>query len=128
MRDVRQPLLGILSAIPGLELAYLFGSYAAGSAGPDSDIDIAVRFPRALRLEQKLQLIERIADALGCPVDVIDLHDVPEPITGEVMKGTRLVGTDSAHARLLFRHLLNVADFLPLRQSILETRRRAWIR
>ena len=128
MRDVRRPLAKVLSAVPGLELAYLFGSYAAGSARPDSDIDVAVRFPETLTAERKLQLIELIAGELGCPVDVIDLHDVPEPITGEVMQGIRLVGTDSAHARLLFRHLLNVADFLPLRQSILETRRRAWIR
>jgi len=128
MRDVRQPLSKILAAIPGLELAYLFGSYATGSARPDSDIDVAVRFPEALTGERKMDLIERIADELGCPVDVVDLHEVPEPVTGEVVKGIRLWGTDTAHAQLLFRHLLNVADFLPLRQSILEARRQAWIR
>lgn len=128
MRDVRHPLSRILTTVPGLELAYLFGSYATGSARPDSDIDGAVRFPEALTGERKMDLIERSADELGRPVDVVDLHEVPEPVTGEVKKGIRLWGTDTAHAQLLFRHGLNVADFLLLRQSTLEARRQAWIR
>lgn len=45
MRQV-QELLRILRS-QGLEIsaAYLFGSYASGTAGPDSDIDVAVISP-----------------------------------------------------------------------------------
>jgi len=128
MPDVKQTLVRILSTMPGVELAYLFGSHAAGRARADSDVDVAVRMSGPLTAQIKIELIERIAQELGCPVDVVDLYDVPEPVTDEVMKGVRLVGSDAAHAQLLFRHLLNVADFLPIRQSILEARRRAWTR
>jgi uncharacterized protein len=55
----------------------LFGSIARGDAGPDSDIDIAVRvgegfssggFDYFWRLEQ---LQKRLSQLLGCQVDVV---------------------------------------------------------
>jgi len=128
MPQVKETLTRLLANEPGLELAYLFGSHSRGSARPDSDVDVAVRFQRPMTVEQKLSLIGCIANELGCAVDIVDLYDLPEPITGEAMQGVRLVGTDEAHARLLTRHLLNVADFLPLRQRLLDERRSAWIR
>jgi uncharacterized protein len=124
---MQQTLTRLLTGEPGLELAYLFGSHSRGTARPDSDVDVAVRFQRPMTAEQKRCLIESIAGEIGRAVDIVDLHDVPEPITGEAIQGVRLVGTDEAHARLLTRHLLNVADFLPLRQRILDERRSAWI-
>jgi len=48
--------------------AYLFGSLAAGKAGPLSDIDIAVSFKPMNRTEmakKKLFLINKISSALG---------------------------------------------------------------
>ena len=41
-----------------------------------------------------------IGAELGCPVDIVDLYPVPEPITGQVFKGIRLIGSDTAHAAL----------------------------
>jgi len=117
----------MLSEFPGLELAFLFGSHAHGTARPDSDIDLGVLFRQAITAEQKLNLIEAIASEFGCAVDIVDLHGIPEPVTGEVMQGRRLIGTDAAHARLLYRHLLEAADFLPLRQRILDERGAAWL-
>jgi uncharacterized protein len=128
MAQLKATLTRLLADEPGLELAYLFGSHARGTARPESDVDVAVRFRQPMTAQQKISLIESIANRLGRAVDVIDLHDVPEPITGEAIQGLRLIGTDEAHARLLTRHLLNVADFLPLRQRILDERRSAWIR
>jgi predicted nucleotidyltransferase len=117
----------LLSDLPGLQLAFLFGSHASGTARPDSDIDLAVLLDLPLTPELKQSLTESVAAELGCPVDIIDLFEAPEPITGEVLKGQRLAGDDMAYARLLTRHVMNVADFLPLRQRILDERRRAWI-
>ncbi|MBC7084296.1 MAG: nucleotidyltransferase domain-containing protein, partial [Firmicutes bacterium] len=42
--DFRRDLLSLVSRVP-VEKAILFGSYAAGQATPDSDIDIAVISP-----------------------------------------------------------------------------------
>jgi uncharacterized protein len=128
MSPVGDTLRQLLSELPGLELAFLFGSHASGSARPDSDIDLAVLFERPVSADLKQALTEAIAAALGCAVDIVDLYDGPEPITGEVLQGERLLGDDAAYARLLTRHVMNVADFLPLRQRILDERRSAWIR
>lgn len=128
MNETTCILTRLLEDVPGLEFAFLFGSRASGKARPDSDLDLAVLLDRPLTADLKLQIMESVADAFGCAVDVIDLFGVPEPITGEVIKGQRLIGSDEAHARLMSRHLTNVEDFLPLRQRLLDERRSAWIR
>lgn len=38
-----------------------------------------------------------------------------------------LLGDDATYAKLLTRHLIDSADFLPLREWILAERRKAWI-
>jgi uncharacterized protein len=128
MSQVGDTLRRLLAETPGLELAFLFGSHASGKDRPDSDIDLAVAFRQPVSADLKLALTESVAAELGCAVDIVDLFEAPEPITGEVLKGERLFGDDSAHARLLTRHVMNVADFLLLRQRILDERRSAWIR
>jgi len=57
----------------------------------------------------------------------MDLYHAPEPVLGEALKGVRLLGNAAAHAQLVTRHVLNAADFLPLRERILTERRSAWI-
>jgi len=59
-------------------------------------------------------------------VDIVDVNEAPDPILGEVFKGQRLLGDDTAYAQLLTRHLLNTA--VPLRERILKERRDRWIR
>jgi len=76
----------------------LFGSRAAGDARPDIDLGIWAQAP--LTADFKLQLIQTLGAELGCPVDIVDLYHVPEPITGQVFKGIRLIGSDTAHAAL----------------------------
>lgn len=120
-------LTALLLRYPQIKLAILFGSMAAGSARPDSDIDLGLLAQTPLTADFKLQLIQTIGAEFGRSVDIVDLYHVPEPITGQVFKGIRLVGSDTTYAKLLTRHLLNVADFLPLHQRILTERRNRWI-
>lgn len=94
----------------------------------DSDVDIAVAADRALSAGEKLALIGRLAERLGRPIDLIDLRSAGERLLGEIIRhGRRVLGTDTAYARLLSKHLFDQADFLPYRTRILEERRRAWI-
>lgn len=120
-------LIALLSQYPEIKLAILFGSQATGNVHSDSDIDLGILAQAPLTADFKLQLIQTIGAEFGRPVDIVDLYHVPEPITGQVFKGIRLVGGDAAYAELLTRHLLNVADFLPLHQRILTKRRNRWI-
>ena len=111
-----------------LELALLFGSLARGTARDDSDLDIAVQAAQPLSANQEIALIGDLAVAVGRPVDLIDLRTVGEPLLGQILQhGRRLLGSSDAHGRLLSRHYLDAADFLPYAQRIVDERRRAWI-
>ena len=75
----------------------------------------------------KTKLEQAIALATGCAVDLVDLSGGPEPVLGEALQGTLLLGDSRTRAELMSRHMFNVADFLPLRQRILAERRARWI-
>jgi predicted nucleotidyltransferase len=127
MKDLTPLLADILSREPGLRLAMLFGSFAQGTAAPDSDVDVAVLFDRPLDAEQKMRLIEKLADRTERAVDLVDLHRAGEPLLGQVLKGRRLIGADSDYTALTLRHLYDQEDFLPYIDRMLAERRRAWI-
>ena len=127
MKTFDDQLLLALSGFPEIRLALLFGSRALGRPRVDSDVDLAVLADSPLAGERRAAIIEAVAVATGCPVDLVDLYHAPEPVLGEALKGVRLFGDAAVHARLVTRHVLNVADFLPLRDRILTERRTAWI-
>jgi len=128
MSQLARQMTELLSNYPQIELAILFGSQAAGTASADSDIDLAIRLNQPIPAELKLEFIQQIGANFGRPVDIVDLHMAAEPVLGEVLKGQRLLGSDESYARMLTRHLFNMADFVPLQQRILTERRHAWIR
>ena len=117
----------LLSRYPAIKLAVLFGSMVTGNARPDSDVDLGLLAEAPLTTDFKLQLIETIGAEFGRPVDIVDLYYAAEPILGQVFKGIKLYGDNMTYAKLLTRHLLNAADFLPLHQRILTERRNKWI-
>ena len=119
-------IIDVLNRFPEVQLAILFGSCAKGDATADSDLDLAVQADQPLDAELSIRLIGEIAEQLGRPVDLIDLRTAGEPLLGEVLKGRRLLGSDASFARLITRHLLDAADFLPYRERILSERRRQW--
>lgn len=121
-------LSAILQRHDEIRLAMLFGSHATGTARPDSDIDVAVWADSALDAETRIALIEELALAFGRPIDLIDLRRAGEPLLGEILNGKRLFGAPDIYASLLSRHLLDVADFVPLQRRILAARRDAWLR
>jgi len=65
-----------LESHSGLELAFVFWSVATGTARDDRDLDIAVQAAQPLSSSQKMALIGDLAEAMGRPVDLIDLRTV----------------------------------------------------
>ncbi len=128
MPEIKERLIRILRRRPEIRLAILFGSRATGGARPESDIDLALLGHEPLSKTTIVELIEAISGEFGCPVDIVDLYDVPQPITGEAFKGVRLLGDNRTYAELLTRHHIESADFLPLRQRTLRERLAAWTR
>ena len=125
---IDQQLREVLSGFPQIMLAILFGSVARGTANAQSDLDLAVIAEKPLQAAEKIQIIEALAMATGRPIDLVDVYAAPEPLLGQVLKhGRRVLGTDQAYAKLLYRHLIEQADFVPLQNRILSERRIAWI-
>jgi uncharacterized protein len=111
-----------------IRLAVLFGSLAQGEGDQDSDLDLAVGADRSLETHEKVQLIAELAEALGRPVDLVDIYSAGEPLLGQIVtRGKKILGTDADFAFVLNKHLFNQADFMPYRSRILRERRQAWI-
>ena len=126
--DLNNRIRQILSRQGDIRLVILFGSLAAGDATPQSDLDLAVLMRIPLSTETKMTLIGELSQAIGRPVDLIDLRVAGEPLLGQILKhGVRLFGSDTDYAELLKRHLFEEADFMPYRRRILADRRQAWI-
>ena len=111
-----------------IHLAVLFGSLAQGEGDRDSDLDLAIGADRPLNTHEKIQLIAVLAEALGRPVDLVDIYLAGEPLLGQIVtRGKKILGADADFAFVLNKHLLNQADFMPYRSRILKERRQAWI-
>jgi len=113
-----------LDRMPDLQLALLFGSMASGRAGSASDVDLALLCRHPLSSARRLSLVSELSLLLDREIDLVDLHGVPEPISGEALRGRRLIDRDGAWVDLMNRHLVNVEDFLPLQQRLFAERRR----
>jgi len=125
---IDEKLREVLTNFPQITLAIVFGSVASGQAHAQSDLDLAVIAAKPLQAAEKIQIIEALALATGRPVDLVDVHFAPQPLLGQVLKhGRRILGSDTAYAQLLYRHLIAQADFVPLQNRILAERRMAWI-
>lgn len=81
--------------------ALLFGSHARGTAGSESDVDIALRFPEEMDDRERFRLRNRIDAELQQFADgFVDVSDVETLPTGVVYAALRdgvvLVGDESA--------------------------------
>lgn len=124
LEQIRQALV----PFEDIDLAIVFGSLAKGTQRPDSDLDIAIQASRPLTAVQRIELIDALAMALGRPVDLIDLKTAGQPVLNQIVKyGCRILGSDEKMAGLIFRNIMDQADFVPLQQRILKERRAAWI-
>jgi len=60
--------------LPDALAVYAFGSRIEGTAGPDSDLDLAVLMPGYADPLVLWTLAGEAADITGCPVDLLDLR------------------------------------------------------
>lgn len=118
----------LFAHFPQVTLVLLFGSLASGQQRADSDLDIAVAADRPLTVEEKIAMIGLLAQRTGRAVDLVDLDGAPEPLLGQIVRhGRRVIGTDNQYGKLISRHLLEQADFMPYQTRLLAERRMAWI-
>lgn len=94
--DLADRLRHVLEATPGVRLAVLFGSAAAGTAGARSDVDIGILLESDA--DHSLSLRVALERAGGRPIDLVPLDTAPALLRFEIARtGTVLLAND-AHA------------------------------
>jgi predicted nucleotidyltransferase len=109
---LRMRLAAALEHHDEVELALMFGSRTRREARPDSDVDIAV----VGRSVDALGLAIELTDAIGLPVDVVDLSvDPPFALLLAVLRdGVKMYeGRAGAYGRFLARSLTELETDLP---------------
>lgn len=133
MDELVPQLASALAPLVQVRVAWLFGSRATGQARPDSDLDVAVAFPRALdaagRFRARLEIVGALTDALG-PLgeraDVVDIDESDAAVAFAALAHGRLLLAHSederveAAVRIMRRH----ADDLPRRLLFREAAQR----
>lgn len=104
---------------PEIAAAYLFGSTARGTAGPDSDVDLAVlpQAPTSGTLASlHLDLEDAIERLLGRPVQLAALHLAPVDLVHRVLRDGVLVCDRDRSKRIAFevRARNEYFDLLPI--------------
>lgn len=109
----------------GVVAAMLIGSQARGTAGPLSDIDVAVWHDAGLeprqRLDLQLRLAREASRALGTDeVDVVMLNRAPPLLRHRAIRdAVRLVERDrDERVRMEARAILDYLDTKPLREEL----------
>jgi uncharacterized protein len=109
---LRTRLAAALERHREVDLALLFGSRARGTAGPTSDVDVAV----IGRSVDTIGLVVELTDAIGLPVDVVDLSvDPPFALLLEVLRDGINVheGRPGAYGSFLSHSLIDLETDLP---------------
>ncbi len=89
----------------GIAAVYLYGSVARGTAGDDSDVDVAVLFERdpPHTLEGlHADLAHALEEVLGGTVDLAILNHAPVDLTHRVLRDGILVSDANRSARIRF--------------------------
>ena len=96
MDDLFDKATGVLARDPRVEAVYGFGSRIHGSAGPRSDVDLAVLLNQEVKLIEELRLRATVVEALGRDdVDLVRLNHAPPLLRFEVLAtGRRLFARD----------------------------------
>lgn len=125
---VESEISAVLGTEPRIRLGVLFGSLARAGGRADSDLDVAVAAAQPLSADEKMDLIRRLAQTCGRPVDVVDLQAATGPILTQALTTGRVIHcTDhTLYAELIKRVLFDEADMRPYRDRILAERRNAW--
>ncbi len=95
-----------VAAVPAIDVAYLFGSRAGGTARADSDVDVAIHHAHATdgraREQAQEELLATLAAALGRVaerIDLVDLDRASSTLAFRVIRDGRRVFERSARVR-----------------------------
>ena len=93
---------------------YAFGSQVQGTAGSQSDLDLAVLVAGYADPLQLWDLASQLADAVGCPVDLLDLRAASTVMQHQILSTGRCLWSNGLEAGLfecyVFSEKLNLDE------------------
>lgn len=99
--------------VPGCQALYLFGSYASGDAGPESDVDLGLLAAKKLDAEAGMQLHAALVEAVGKEVDLVQMRFADDVINMQIIStGERLFTPDEYESDSFASH--RFADYVRL--------------
>jgi len=123
MNEIGKKLKNCLFGNPEIQLAFLFGSEAAGSPRTDSDVDIAVLYrPNQLPgSDALLELNDRLTALLKREVDLVVLNRASPIIRMQVLKhGKKIIEKDHRVYADFFVRTINEYDDLKRVRAVVE--------
>ncbi len=116
-----QKLQTFFAGEENVRLAFLIGSFAAGTARPDSDVDVAVLFGRVPDYMDVLGLRDRLSALVEREADLVVLNDSGPVIRMQVLKtGIRLRAEQGAYEEFFVRTVNEYDDLKQIRAPIEE--------
>lgn len=133
-RAIVDRIVRALSPLEAVRVAYVFGSTVAGTARPDSDLDLAVALDATLDAPAKhrtlLAIIGALTDELGPlgeRVDLTDLAEADPAVAFKAIQGERVLSRDERERRLLeVRVARRFEDDAPRRALYRRAARARW--
>jgi|SRR3989344_6596032 len=89
-QEISYKIIPILQA-NGVEYAAIFGSTARGESGPESDIDILVRFNRDISLLDHIGVAQELEDVLQKKVDLIPEASLKAHVAPNIIKDLKVL-------------------------------------
>ena len=107
--------------VPKLLAIYAFGSRITGSAGPESDLDLAVLVEGYAAPLTLFDLSNALADMVGCEVDLLDLRAASTVMQYQIiMTGQRWWACDAQAAIFEAAILSEKTELERLRSDLLK--------
>ena len=82
---------GLLAIVPEAAVVYLYGSEAAGEAGPGSDLDLAMLADRPIEPHRIAKAREALAELARRDVDLVDLSRASTVMQAQVVSTGRVL-------------------------------------
>jgi predicted nucleotidyltransferase len=99
LAELEHALARALAAWPSARAAWLFGSVAEGSAGPLSDVDVAILGCADLTFDERARLAVDLERAAGRRCDVVRVEQASPVLGAEIIRaGRRFLCHDPAAA------------------------------
>lgn len=120
LEALRRAVAPVAEAQPGLQGLYLFGSYLTDEEYEDSDVDIGALFEygRDTKIQEIVRLQDRLEEALGRKVDLIDAGHCNAFLALDIIRGERIYEGDGLAMDLFDLYVMRRAgDLAPFERE-----------